>query len=416
MLKLYHWLMQTLAPVLKYHLKYRLKRGKEDPVRLCERFGGASFSRPQGKLIWFHGASVGESLSILKLIDQLLEIQPTLNILVTTGTVTSAKLLAIHLPKQCRHQYIPLDVPRWIKRFLNHWQPDLAIFIESELWPNILQGIKKRQIPLILLNSRMSERSYNFWKRFPKTSQKLLKFFDICFTPSQQVAHYLQQLGAQNVRLSCNLKFAADTLGYQPEELDRLKNICEKRLVWAATSTHQGEEQLIIATHVVLKKLFPNLLTILAPRHPERSDAISQMIQQADLTLKHRSKNDYPRQKTDFWLVDTMGDLGLVYSLAKVCFVGGSFVPIGGHNPIEAFNLGAAVIVGPYTENFLDVNENLKDALIQVPTIEAMQATLSQLLRSATESGRFVKLGQKIIIQQQEQLSTLAREVLSYLP
>lgn len=408
--------MHTLAPLLKYHLKHRLRRGKEDPVRLCERFGGASFSRPEGKLIWFHAASVGESVSILKLIDQLLATEPTLNILVTTGTVTSARLLAKHLPPQCIHQFIPLDVPRWVKRFLTHWQPDLAIFMESELWPNILRGIKRRKIPLILLNARMSQRSFNYWKRLPATSEKLLKLFNVCFTPSTQVAAYLRHLGAPNVQLSCNLKFAADTLGFQQEELDRLKNICEKRLVWAATSTHKGEESLIIDTHLALKKQFPNLLTILAPRHPERAGEIVKKIQQTDLSVMRRSENEYPRQKTDFWMVDTIGDLGLVYSLASVCFVGGSFVPIGGHNPIEAFKLGSAVIVGPHTANFLDVNENLKEALIQVQTVNELQTTLSHLLLSPAESDQLVKLAQEIITQQQQELSTLAREVLSYLP
>ncbi|WP_198027195.1 3-deoxy-D-manno-octulosonic acid transferase [Candidatus Paracaedibacter symbiosus] len=415
MLNLYRWLIQTLAPLLKYHLKRRLKRGKEDPVRLCERFGGASFSRPQGQLVWFHGASVGESISMLKLIDQLLEIQPELHVLVTTGTVTSAKLLAKHLPKRCIHQFIPLDVPRWTSRFLNHWKPDLAVFIESEFWPNLLRGIKKRQIPLILLNARMSKRSFDWWRRFPNISRQLLQLFDACFTPSEQAFSYLKELGAKNVSLSCNLKFAADTLGYAPEELDRLRNICEKRLVWAATSTHKGEEEIVIARHLALKQRFPNLLTILAPRHPERAAEILQMVEKADLRVVRRSEGNFPRQKTDIWLVDTIGDLGLVYSIAKVCFIGGSFVTIGGHNPIEAFKLGSAVIVGPHTENFLDVNENLKEALIQVQTTAELEAVLQDLLTNEEETRRRSLTGQTIIIEQQQGLPILAEEVLQHL-
>lgn len=416
MLKSYHWLMQTLTPLLKYHLKHRLKRGKEDPTRLFERFGGASFSRPPGKLVWFHGASVGESVSILKLIDQLLERQPTLNILVTTGTVTSANLLAKHLPKQCIHQFIPLDVPKWIDRFLNHWKPNLVIFIESEFWPNILRGVKKRKIPLLLLNARMSTRSFNHWKRIPKTIKNILNLFDGCFTPSEQVATYLHHLGAQKVMLSCNLKFAADTLGYQQDELDRLQNICEKRVVWAAISTHQGEEEIVIATHIALKKQFPNLLTILAPRHPARATDIAEKITGAGLVVMRRSENMYPRQKTDVWMVDTIGELGLVYSLVKVCFVGGSFVPIGGHNPIEAFKLGCAVIVGPHTANFLDVNENLSTALIQVQSIDSLQEKLAHFLATPEESHQLVLRGQEIIIRQQQELSNLAGDILGYLP
>lgn len=414
-LRIYHWLMQTLAPLLKYHLKRRLKRGKEDPMRLCERFGGASFSRPQGKLIWFHGASVGESISILKLIDHLLELQPDLNLLVTTGTMTSARLLAKHLPQQCIHQFIPLDVPKWGNRFLNHWKPDLAIFVESEFWPNLLHSVKKKQIPLLLLNARLSKRSFGYWQRVPKTSKKLLQLFDTCFTPSEQTSSYLRKLGAKNVYLSCNLKFAADTLGYDEEELNRLRNICEKRLVWAATSTHQGEEEIVIATHLALKQKFPNLLTILAPRHPERSAEILKKIQDANLTAMRRSEGNYPRQKTDIWMVDTIGDLGLVYSLASVCFIGGSFVPIGGHNPIEAFKLGSTAIVGPHTDNFLEVNENLKSALKTVQTPEELQSALENLLTSPEESKKRAMIGQEIITKQRHGLSILAGEVLKHL-
>lgn len=415
-LRIYSWLMQTLTPLLKYHLKQRLKRGKEDPARLYERFGGASFSRPAGKLVWFHGASVGESISILKLIDQLLERQPTLNILVTTGTVTSANLLAKHLPKQCIHQFIPLDVPKWDDRFLTHWQPNLVIFIESEFWPNILMSVKKRQIPLLLLNARMSARSFNYWKRIPKTIKKILNLFDVCFTPNEQVATYLDHLGAKKIVLSCNVKFTADTLGYHQDELDRLQNICEKRVVWAAISTHPGEEEIVIATHKALKQKFPNLLTILAPRHPERAKEITEQITSSGLTTLRRSENMYPRQKTDIWMVDTIGDLGLVYSLTKICFVGGSFVPIGGHNPIEAFKLGCAVIVGPHTENFIDVNQALSKALIQVPSVVALQEKLIFFLTNPDESQKLVLQGQEIIHQQQQELSTLASDILDYLP
>ena len=416
MLKIYFWLMQTLAPLLKYYIKYRLKQGKEDPVRLYERFGGAAFKRPPGQLIWFHAASVGESLSILKLIDQLLALQPELTILVTTGTVTSSKLLSKHLPASCIHQFIPLDVPYWVKRFLSHWQPNLAIFVESELWPNLIRAIKKRQIPLLLLNAKMSRRSFQYWRHFPRSSQKILNVFDACFTPSTQSAHHLRQLGANHVYLSCNLKFGANKLDYQEEELNRLKNICDKRIVWAATSTHPGEEEIILATHKKLKEFFPSLLTILAPRHPHRAAEIVQKIQQEGLTFMRRSHNEYPRQKTDCWMVDTLGDLGLVYSLARISFIGGSLVAIGGHNPLEALNLGSGVVMGPYTESLQDVKENLNEALIQVQDDSDLLLTLKHYLSMPEECQALVAHGQKVIAQQQAELIPLARKVLSYLP
>lgn len=415
MLEFYNWLMQTLAPFLKTHLKRRLKKGKEDPIRLCERFGGASFSRPEGKLIWFHSASVGESMSILKLIDHILAARQDVHILVTSGTVTSAKLLLKHLPERCLHQYIPLDVPKWVNRFLDYWNPQLALFVESEFWPNLLISIKKRNIPLILLNASISYKSFKRWKKAPKTIKKILKLFDAHFTPSIKTASYLKELGSLDVHLSCNLKFAADSLTFNQSEFDRLKNICGKRVVWAATSTHEGEEELIIATHLKLKENFQNLLTILAPRHPNRANNVIQKIEDAGLSFTRLSKKDFPRQKTDIWLIDTIGDLGLVYALAPVSFVGGSFVPVGGHNPIEAFKLGSVAIVGPHTEEFLDVNENLIPSLIQVSTQQELTDQLIRLLSQPEVRTTLAENAKNIIEQQQQQLPKLTSEILEYI-
>lgn len=407
--------MQTLAPVLKYYLKHRLKRGKEDPVRLYERFGGGAFKRPAGKIIWFHAASVGESLSILKLIDQLLYLQKDATILVTTGTVTSAKLLGKMLPHRCIHQFIPLDVPFWVKRFLTHWQPNLAIFIESELWPNLIRAIKKQHIPLLLLNARISRKSFQYWRYLPFSSKKILEAFDACFTSSTQSAHHLRKLGAPHVYLSCNLKFGANKLEYKEEEFNRLKNICEKRIVWAATSTHPGEEEIIFAVHKELKEFFPRLLTILAPRHPNRASEIVQKIQEEGLTFMRRSQNEYPRQKTDLWVVDTLGDLGLVYSLARISFIGGSLVPIGGHNPLEALNLGSAIVMGPYIESLQDVKENLNEAFLSVRNKEELIDILKDYLSHEDKCQVLVNEGQKVIAQQQSELAPLAQKVLHYL-
>ena len=406
--------MDLLAPLLKFHLKRRLKYGKEDPLRVHERFGEASFLRPPGKLIWFHGASVGESVSILKLISSLLKEDPNLNLLVTTGTLTSAHFLRKRLPEKCIHQFIPLDVPKWVNRFLDHWCPDLTVFVESEFWPNLLRSIKARKVPLLLLNARLSQRSFEYWRFIPKTGKEILQFFDACFTPSLQTVTYLQKLGAKNIHISCHLKFAADPLWYDQEELNYLRPLCESRVVWAATSTHQGEEDIVISTHMALKQKFPDLLTILAPRHPERSKDLLKKIREAHLSALCRSEGAYPHSKTDIWIIDTIGDLGLVYSLARVCFIGGSFIPIGGHNPIEPFKLGSTAIVGPYTHNFLEVNTTLTPPLTHVQTPKELQSVLETLLSSEDEIKKQITLGQKIISQQCQGLQTLADKVLNY--
>ena len=417
MIILYRALVGLITPLLPFYLNKRLTKGKEDTLRLPERYGHASLPRPQGKLIWFHAASVGESLSLLKLLETLHLSYPQLGILVTTGTVTSARLMAERLPEGVIHQFVPLDVPKWMQSFLDHWQPNLAVFLESELWPNMIRQIKNRQIPLLLLNARLSDKSFHHWERFPKTAHALLSQFDLCLTPSIITSVRLKQLGASKVRLSTNLKFTCNPLSYNAEEVIVFKKVIGERMIWAAASTHEGEEALCLDAHQTLKNnaSTDTILTILVPRHPNRTSDVQKLIQDRGLTVVRRSLGEMPSLDTDIWLIDTLGEMGLIYHLVNIAFVGGSLVPIGGHNPIEALQLGAVVLHGPFDENTKDIHEILEPALIALPGPESLAVEIKKLLDHPEICNALKKKGQAILTHQNAGVDSVVSHILELL-
>ena len=414
MLMIYRWLVILVTPLLKMHLRRRLALGKEDPARLYERFGGASLSRPKGKLVWIHAASVGESVSVLKLIQDLTDQYPKIKILLTTGTVTSGRLMAQRLPKSVIHQYIPLDVPAWMARFISHWQPDHVMVLESELWPNMLKEIKSRGISCWLVNARLSPKSYGRWKLFKKTIGQLLFCFDKIFTPTVETLERLRSLGANQVELSVNLKYTTDPLPVNQGELDVLKKSLTRPTL-ALVSTHAGEEAFILPSVLSLRKNFPDLLVILAPRHPDRSETLLGLLADHDLTVVRRSLRETPMPTTDVWLVDTIGDLGLVYSLAPVCILGGSFEAIGGHNPIEPYNLGCIVVQGKQTFNFTDTNHILAPALTEVTSQAELTKALLDLYKDVTLIDQKRAYGQSVLGTQRQGLDHLVNQIVKVL-
>ena len=335
------------APVLRLMLRVRLARGKELVGRLTERRGIDPTTRPDGRLIWLHAASVGETMSILPVLAPLAA-QAT--ILLTTGTVTSARLLAQRLEPELvgrvLHRFVPLDVPAWAARFLDHWRPDVAGFVESELWPNLLRACRLRRIPVMLINARLSERSLARWRRAPAMARSVLAGFASVHPRSATDAARLASLGCCRLTEPGDLKLAAPPLPVDERELCRLREMIGERPVWLAASTHPGEEASILVAHALLTADHPGLLTIIAPRHPERGDAIG--------AGALRSRGDPPPPE-GVWVADTLGELGLWYRLAPVVFVGRSLVPPGGgQNPLEPARLGCAIAVGPHTANFTD--------------------------------------------------------------
>ena len=347
----------TLAPRL---LTWRLKRGKESPTRVSERYGEASLPRPAGPLVWIHGASVGEMLAVIPLIERLRA--KNFAVLMTSGTVTSAALAERRLPDGALHQFIPLDAPRFVGRFLDHWRPDLALFVESDLWPNLIVDCADRQIPLILVNGRVSERSFKRWRFLPRAIAALLSRFDLCLAQSNADAQRYGALGAPRISSIGNLKLDVPAPPADPPTLSRLTGIVLTRNVVAAASTHASEEDGIIAAHRRLREKYPTLLTIIAPRHPERGPGIAEAAKEAGLSVALRSRGDLPKPDVEVFVADTLGELGLIYRLAPIVFMGGSLASRGGQNPIEAIRLGAAVLHGPHVWNFADIYATLDAA------------------------------------------------------
>ncbi len=380
-LGLYRGLTTAAEPLIRYYLTRRCVAGKEDPDRLGERFGEASCDRPSGALAWVHGASVGEAVSALALIDRMLAERPRLSVLVTTGTVTSARLLAKRLPRRAFHQYVPVDHAGWIQRFLDHWRPDLALWMESELWPNLIRGIAAAGTPLVLLNGRMSEASYRRWQRVPFLIRPLLGSFALCLGQDHAQTERLAALGAPCARMVGNLKYAAAPLPADAAELERLRQAIAGRPVWLAASTHPGEERFVADAHRAIAASRPHLLTILAPRHADRGAVVAQELAAAGLRVARRSAREDAAGR-DVYLADTMGELGLFYRLAEIAFVGGSLVPHGGHNPLEPALLGAAVLSGPHTRNFAAVFDEMRGAraVAEVADAAALAAAVGRLL------------------------------------
>src|SRR5882762_349265 len=344
------WRLLTgaLSPVARLLLRRRAARGKEDWARLNERLGISGKARPDGHLIWVHGASVGESLSALPLIEKLLE---NATVLVTSGTVTSAAMMSQRLPqgssKRALHQFVPLDTPSAVARFLDHWKPDAGLFVESDLWPNLILGAAARGVKLALVNARISARSAERWGWAKKSVARLLSAFDLVLAQDEEIAQRFRKLGARNVEVVGSLKADAPPLAVDEEALTAMRQAIGKRPVLLAAQTHPGEDETVLPAHDLLRTRFPDLLTILVPRHTERGADLEMLC--GSRATRRRSTGGQISPQTAVYIADTMGELGLFYRLAPFCFLGGTLVPLGGHNVLEPAALHCAVLAGPHT-------------------------------------------------------------------
>jgi 3-deoxy-D-manno-octulosonic-acid transferase len=358
----YRALTWAAGPLIHRYMQRRLNAGREDPQRFRERFGDASATRPDGPLVWLHASSVGESLSMLSLIERLRRERPEVVILMTSGTVSSARILENRLPPGVIHQFVPVDRMSWVRRFLDHWQPDLVLWVESEFWPGVLSEVKRRAIPAMLMNARISARSWRGWRRAPWMIRRILQTFDLCMAQTELDAERLRDLGAVNIACPGNLKFAAEPLPADPDTLAALEAATAARPRWLAFSTHPGEEETIAAAHRILVRNLPDILTIIVPRHPARGPEIEKILAASGTPVSVRSRSQLLDKDIGFLLADTMGELGLFFRLTDIAFVGGSLVPHGGQNPIEPARLGCAIVHGPHMENFLAIEGELNTA------------------------------------------------------
>ena len=378
----YRLVTYAAAPLAGALLSLRLNKGKEDPERVEERRGFTESARPEGPLVWLHGASVGETLSLLPLIERLT--QSGLNALVTSGTLTSARLMARRLPGHAQHQFAPFDAPPFVRRFFRHWRPDLGLIAESEIWPNMIVEAGRARVPLAMINARMSERSFRRWLRLPGLARALFGRFELSLAQSAADAERFQRLGAR-ARDIGNMKFDAPAPPADPHELAELSGLVAGRRLWIAASTHPGEERAAAQAHLRLLAEFPDLLTIIAPRHPERGQEVAQELAEIGVPCVLRSRGGRPERDCGVYVCDTMGELGLFYRLAGVVFLGKSLEKGGGQNPIEPAKLGSALLHGPEVGNFSDVYAPLdaEGGAAVARDVEELAEWLARLFRDA---------------------------------
>lgn len=407
--------LQSAAPLI---LDHRERRGKEAPARRSERYGAAKIERPPGPLVWLHAASVGETNAILPVIEGLRSKRPDLKFLLTTGTRTSARLAEERLGETAIHQFVPLDMPHFARRFVEHWRPDAAVFTESEIWPNLIFETSAKDIPLTLINARMSKRSFDRWRSRPGISEPLFNRFDMVLAQNQRFARWFNELGARRVQVAGNLKLDAPPLPVDTRAFEDLAAALEGRRGYVAASTHPGEEEIVADAHRDIAKNFDGFVTIIAPRHPERGTGICEMLKSKGLRVAQRSLHQLPEASTDVYVADTIGELGTLYALAPIALIGGSIVDKGGQNPIEAIRHGAGIISGPHVQNFGDVYDKLRaiGAMREVATAPDLAQAVIELLADETQLEALRSGGTKAINQLGGALEMTIAALISVLP
>jgi 3-deoxy-D-manno-octulosonic-acid transferase len=388
-LRLYQGLTALFAYAVPTLLRQRAAAGKEDAARLDERLGLAPIERPMvqdgGALVWIHGASVGESMVALSVADRLRQARPDLTFIFTSGTKTSADLIAARLSPPDLHRYVPVDTPHATQAFVAGWKPDLAIFVEGEVWPNLIVATQNAGTKMALINARMSAKSLNKWARRPASARRLFGCFDVVLPADSRTRDALAYFRGEEIGEAGNLKLAAPAPNVDAPALKALRTKLGKRPVWLAASTHPSEEKALILAHSALMTAAPDALLILAPRHPERGNDVEVDCRIAGFVPARRSKAQVPTGKDAIWLWDTLGELGLAMSLAPVTFMGGSLAQgIGGHNPVEPALIGSAIVTGARVHNFEGLYQELEEAkgarVLDAPTSDMIAMTVAGLL------------------------------------
>lgn len=414
-LRSYHLVGSIIYPFMGPFLAMRARRGKEDRQRRYERYGYPSIAKPEGPLVWFHAASVGEALAVTPLVEYVSGLG--VNTILTTGTVTSAQIVKDRLPGQTFHQYVPLDLKPAVDRFLNHWKPDLAVFTESEIWPMTVMELKSRRIPQILVNARMSDRSFARWQNAPKLAQALFGNFSLVAAQSQLDAQRYKSLGARPVSITGNLKVDTDAPPCDEKEFSALKMQIGHRPTWVAASTHRGEEQAILAVHKDLVQKIPNILTVIVPRHPDRGDEVQEMIKKAGLSCSRRTAGQAITAETQIYLGDTIGEMGMYLRLGSVAFVGRSLKASGGQNPLEPALTGVAILSGQNVHNFREAYRcllKLGGARL-VRDEEMLAANVAYLITNAQARSKMVEGASQALVELRGALERTKQKLDAYI-
>lgn len=411
----YRIISVLLFPVLEFYLFYRVYKKKEDKKRLKERFGVATQARPEGDVIWLHAVSVGETNSSLILVDELLKKSPQSTIIFTTTTLTSASVLEAKIPEfkgRVIHQFLPLDSYYCAKAFLEYWAPSKVVFVESEIWPNLIFESCVIGAQVFLVNARMSKKSLNRWELAQRFNFKIFNCFDAIFVQAQEDKESFAKLTNGEVLFFGNLKSQARELAVNLIELEKLKAVIGSRKFWLAASTHKGEEEIVVQAHKSLKKEFPDLLTILVPRHPNRGEEIKSAF--AEINFAQRSKNQDITAATEIYLADSLGELGTFYSLADFAFIGGSLFEIGGHTPFEAIKLKCAVISGRGVFNNKKIYQDLEEnkACVMINSVEELAGKVREFLQDENISKALSNKALEVIKNSDDIAQKIVEEIL----
>ena len=416
--KLLTYLFYFFAPI---YLNYRKLINKEHPVRYKEKLSKIKIEREEGFLIWFHVASVGEAMSILPLINNYIEEEKIKKILITSITLSSGKILEKRFSENSKviHQFLPLDINLFTNKFLEHWKPNLCVFIDSEIWPNLILNINKKKIPLILINARITKKSFNRWKIFINFAKKIFETFDLCMASNKESENFLKFLGAKNIKNYGNLKFS-NIKNEKNKKLDSVfLNKIKNRKIWCAASTHQSEETLCGLAHLNIKKKYNNILTIIIPRHIERADKIKKELSSLNLSVVFSSNLDQMDDNKDVLLVNSYGEALKFYNISKYVFLGKSMnkslIKDGGQNPIEPARLGCKILHGPYVSNFEETYNYLRTLEITKLVKNSNELSISLIEEFNNDKPKNLDVGEKIENYGQNILNSVIMELKKYI-
>ena len=403
MLNLYRLLINLVLLISPLIIILRLIKKKEHPIRFKEKFCFFPIKRGNGKLIWFHGSSVGEIVSIIPLVEKLEKNKSIKKILITSSTLSSSKVLTKFKLKKTVHQFFPIDANFLTKKFLDYWNPAIAIFVESEIWPNMLINVKKKSIPLVLLNARITKESYKKWKMISLLSRNLFQSFDISFPQNYETKKYLNSLGAKKIKFLGNLKFSESKTQKNIALNKNIEKIFKSRKIWCAASTHNGEEKICAEAHKKLKKKYKKLLTVIIPRHVHRVNNIYKEINNMGFKVQIHSKKNKIKKDTDIYLVDTYGETKSFFKICNTVFLGGSIVNHGGQNPLEPARFGCKILHGPNIQNFTEVyrllnKENLSFKFYNTNQLaKSIDQSLNKNMNFSKKIDKLKKIGSNIL-------------------
>lgn len=414
MLILYRVLINLIFLLSPLIVLIRIFKKKEDLKRFKEKLGFFSKKKKIGNLVWFHGASVGELQSIVPILEKLSKERKINQVLVTSNTLSSSRVIEKLNIKKVIHQFFPIDTNLLSKKFINYWEPSSVFFIDSEIWPNMIENLIEKKIPVNLINGRITKKTYKKWKIFPKISKKIFSKFSLCLASSKESVQYLRNLGAENVKFIGNLKFSQSE--NEKTFLDKkLKKFISSKKVWCASSTHKNEEKFCGEVHKKLKKKYKNLLTIIIPRHVDRVESIKQELKYLNLKIHTHEPKKKIINDIDIYLVNSYGKTKSFYSTCKNVFLGGSLIDHGGQNPLEAVRYGCNILHGPNTFNFREIYQFLKKNKISTKIIsqKQMSGSLDKFFLKKTNSINIKRkldiIGKKILILTYKEIQVIVK-------